>query len=44
VVEDLVLDQRRVYAEEIIVRHLFGVLVHPSLLEVEYHLLTLEVE
>src|SRR5918997_478893 len=38
-VEDLVLDQRRVYAEEVVVGRLLGVLVHLPLLEVEDHLL-----
>jgi hypothetical protein len=40
-VEDLVLNQRRVYAEEVVVRRLLGVLVHPPLLEVEDHLIPL---
>src|SRR5215203_1076112 len=44
VVEDLVLDQGRIYAEEVIVGRLLAILVHPSLLEVEDHLLPLEVE
>src|ERR687894_2552762 len=44
VVEDLVLDQRRVYAKQVVVGRLLATLVHLPLLEVYDHLLPLEVE